>query len=40
MLTGSQKERRPFERPSCFAYDDLNFKQMKLHIEKAKPTMP
>jgi len=40
MLTSSQKERRPYERPSCFAYDDLNFKQMKLHDEKAKLTMP
>jgi hypothetical protein len=40
MLTSSQKERRPYERPSCFAYDGLNFKQMKLRSEKVKPTMP
>ena len=28
-LAGSQKERRPYERLSCFAYDALNFQLRK-----------
>ena len=28
-LAGSQKERRPYERLSCFAYDELNFQLRK-----------
>jgi hypothetical protein len=28
-LAGSQKERRPYERLSCFAYDAVNFQLRK-----------